>query len=76
MNCARGTEDVDCVKNSSINRYSRPIILQHFPMYRESDEICNELDEAPLDIKNSKFREKWECLSEEATNQVRYFVSI
>lgn len=70
LNCARGTEDVDCVKNSSINRYSRPIILQHFPMYRESDEICNELDEAPLDIKNSKFREKWECLSEEATNQL------
>lgn len=39
-------------------------------MYRESDEICNELDQAPDDIKGIKFRERWECLSKEASEQV------
>ncbi|XP_051156339.1 metallophosphoesterase 1 isoform X2 [Leptopilina boulardi] len=69
LNCARGLEE-NCTKNNSIKRYSRPILLQHFPMYRESDKICDELDEAPLDIKNIKFRERWECLSEEASKQL------
>ena len=39
-------------------------------MYRESDEICNELDQAPDEIKDIKFRERWECLSMEASEQV------
>jgi len=39
-------------------------------MYRESDEICNELDQAPDEIKAIKFRERWECLSKEASEQV------
>lgn len=39
-------------------------------MYRESDEICNELDQAPDEIKDIKFRERWECLSKEASEQV------
>lgn len=39
-------------------------------MYRESDEICNEWDEAPPEIKDIKFRERWECLSKEASDQV------
>lgn len=39
-------------------------------MYRESDEICNELDQAPDEVKDIKFRERWECLSKEASEQV------
>lgn len=39
-------------------------------MYRESDEICNEPDQAPDEIKDIKFRERWECLSKEASEQV------
>lgn len=27
--------------------YSRPILLQHFPLFRKSDENCKEFDEAP-----------------------------
>lgn len=50
--------------------------LQHFPMYRESDQICDELDEAPADIKDIKFRERWECLSREASEQVNYTLMI
>lgn len=43
-------------------------------MYRESDEICNELDEAPDNIKRIKFRERWECLSKEASEQVHLII--
>lgn len=43
-------------------------------MYRESDEICNELDQAPDDIKGIKFRERWECLSKEASEQVHLII--
>lgn len=39
-------------------------------MYRESDELCDELDEAPEDLKKQKFREKWDCLSKQSTNMV------
>ncbi|XP_076648617.1 per1-like protein PGAP5 [Halictus rubicundus] len=69
LNCAKGTGN-HCDKTNAISRYSRPIILQHFPMYRESDEICNESDQAPDDIKDIKFRERWECLSKEASEQL------
>ncbi|XP_053983084.1 metallophosphoesterase 1 [Hylaeus volcanicus] len=69
LKCAQYKEN-HCGKNNTISRYSRPIILQHYPMYRESDEICNEFDQAPDDIKNIKFRERWECLSKEASEQL------
>lgn len=53
-----------------IKRYSRPILLQHYPMYRESDALCSEPDQAADNIKDIKFRERWECLSREATEQL------
>lgn len=46
------------------NKYSQPIILQHFPTFRESDEICQETNS----VHSEKYREKWETLSVEATN--------
>lgn len=39
-------------------------------MYRTSDEMCNEPDQAPREIKNIQFRERWECLSKEASEQL------
>ncbi|XP_076763843.1 per1-like protein PGAP5 [Xylocopa sonorina] len=69
LKCAKRMTD-GCDKNTTITRYSRPILLQHYPMYRESDRICNEPDQAPDEIKNIKFRERWECLSREASEQL------
>ncbi|XP_011866752.1 PREDICTED: metallophosphoesterase 1 isoform X1 [Vollenhovia emeryi] len=69
LKCARKIGN-DCRNASTISRYSRPILLQHYPMYRESDEICNELDQAPNELKAIKFRERWECLSKEASEQL------
>ncbi|XP_024879784.1 metallophosphoesterase 1 isoform X4 [Temnothorax curvispinosus] len=83
LKCARKIGN-DCRNASAISRYSRPILLQvslptiiqvsfllqHYPMYRESDEMCNELDQAPQELKAIKFRERWECLSKEASEQL------
>lgn len=54
-------------KSSQLQQYSQPVILQHYPLYRESDSICSEVDEAPEDIKHLLFRERWECISKDAT---------
>lgn len=51
------------------------LLFQHFPLYRESDKNCNEPDEAPEDLKKMKFRERWDCLSQEATSMVRAYNS-
>ncbi|XP_011496629.1 PREDICTED: metallophosphoesterase 1 [Ceratosolen solmsi marchali] len=69
LKCAKGIRN-DCNNSSLIKKYSRPILLQHYPLYRESDQICNEIDEAPIEKKDIKFREGWECLSREATEQL------
>ncbi|XP_014204125.1 metallophosphoesterase 1 [Copidosoma floridanum] len=69
LKCAKGVGN-NCENTNIIKRYSRPILVQHYPLYRESDEICNEVDEAPADIKSIKFRERWDCLSKEATDQL------
>lgn len=61
-----------CPAKSTLKHYSRPIILQHFPMYRKSDAVCNEPDEAPASIKNEIFREKWDCLSRKASEMVGF----
>lgn len=39
-------------------------------MYRESDAECSGPDQAPEDEKTQKFRERWECLSKESSEQV------
>ncbi|XP_014279167.1 metallophosphoesterase 1 [Halyomorpha halys] len=59
-----------CNGESDLTQYSRPILLQHFPMHRESDEACNEPDEAPEDEKRLKFRERWDCLSKESSDML------
>lgn len=43
--------------------YSQPIVLQHFPLFRESDEICLDTDS----INKDKYRERHDTLSKVAT---------
>ncbi|KAI6182223.1 Metallophosphoesterase 1 [Aphelenchoides bicaudatus] len=51
--------------------YGRPILLQHFPLYRSSDMECLETDDlAPPQIRQEQFRAKWDCLSSESTNLI------
>lgn len=46
--------------------YSRPIILQHFPTYRKSDQSCREHDSPRLE----EYREKWDVLSKSSTDWI------
>ncbi|KAJ8735597.1 hypothetical protein PYW07_007217 [Mythimna separata] len=52
--------------------YSRPILMQHFPLFRESDAVCTEPDAPPLPERNKPFRLKIDALSQQATE---YLVS-
>lgn len=44
--------------------------MQHYPLYRYSDSKCSGVDEAPPTIKGQVFKERWDCLSKEATHQL------
>ncbi|XP_072936921.1 metallophosphoesterase 1-like isoform X2 [Epargyreus clarus] len=65
LKCSSGSKL--CKGKTKLPRYSRPIIMQHYPLYRESDSICTEPDAAPLSKRNSLFEERWDCLSKEST---------
>jgi len=48
-----------------------PVLMSHFPLYRDSDEMCDELDEAPSPDKFDKFREGWECISNSSSQLLK-----
>lgn len=45
------------------NKYSQPIILQHFPTYRSNDAQCLDVNS----LNNDNYRENWDTLSKEST---------
>lgn len=49
---------------------SQPILLQHYPLYRKSDAECSGEDAAPPEEKNIPFKEKYDVLSQEASQKV------
>uniref|UniRef100_A0A914VQE3 Calcineurin-like phosphoesterase domain-containing protein n=1 Tax=Plectus sambesii TaxID=2011161 RepID=A0A914VQE3_9BILA len=68
LRCAMN-KTADCRNAKSLPvAYSQPILMQHFPLYRENDALCSEPDEAPSKLKMHPNREKWECLSRSSTN--------
>lgn len=68
LNCAKKGEP-QCTNKLNAS-YSNPIVMQHFPMYRPSDDICAGPDAAPEEEKSKHFREKWECLSKESSEKI------
>ncbi|CAK1550102.1 unnamed protein product [Leptosia nina] len=65
LKCSSGS--TLCKGKTKLPYYSRPIFMQHYPLYRESDTICTEPDAAPLPRRNVLFEERWDCLSKEST---------
>ncbi|XP_070198689.1 metallophosphoesterase 1-like [Littorina saxatilis] len=51
-------------------RYSRPVLLQHFPLFRQSDADCNTEDAAPPSEKSQRFQPRYDCLSKESSQQL------
>lgn len=54
--------------------YSRPILFNHFPLYRDSDNNCpNDLDSEQAILKrlsSNYFQQNYDCMSQKATQQV------
>ncbi|KAG5889919.1 hypothetical protein JTB14_010070 [Gonioctena quinquepunctata] len=71
LQCTKGTytNSEKCPK-MKLDVYSRPILMQHYPLYRQSDMECDDFDSAPFPIKQERFQERRECLSQEATQQL------
>ncbi|VVC44812.1 Hypothetical protein CINCED_3A000834 [Cinara cedri] len=64
-------KSIACSKESMLNgTYSKPILLQHFPLYRKNDIDCNVVDSAPMKEKKKPFREGWDCLRKDATDKL------
>ncbi|CAD5116745.1 DgyrCDS5600 [Dimorphilus gyrociliatus] len=71
LDCAQnGNKYLDCHDITESFQYSRPILLQHFPMFRKSDWNCSGVDAAPVEERHKSFRPKYDCLSKEASNQL------
>ncbi|XP_066143388.1 metallophosphoesterase 1 [Euwallacea fornicatus] len=65
------TQDFKRGCNLKLDKYSRPILMQHYPLYRTSDKDCKDFDAAPMPQREKElFRETWECLSKAATHQI------
>lgn len=64
--CSNGT--ILCSRGMKQVKYSRPVILLHFPLFRENDAHCTGFTSAPNYLKFDKFKEKWDCLSKKATS--------
>ncbi|NXS62570.1 MPPE1 Metallophosphoesterase, partial [Brachypteracias leptosomus] len=52
---------------------SAPILLQHYPLYRKSDAGCSGEDSAPPEEKNIPFKEKYDVLSQEASQKLLWW---
>ncbi|KAA3670656.1 uncharacterized protein DEA37_0009491, partial [Paragonimus westermani] len=58
--------------------YPRPILLQHFPLFRSTELGCpaKPADAMPVTKRPVAYRPKWDCLSSMATRQLHVKVSI
>lgn len=79
LNCSRYGSPDGQSPNSNLaqkcNAYKKmpnvsPILLQHFPLYRESDAMCTGVDAAPPEEKFEKFREGWGALPKDASQRL------
>lgn len=67
--CQEGEKN-KCTPIPNLPPNTRPVLLQHMPLYRQSEEVCAGPDSPPPWEKSVPNREKWECLSKESTNKL------
>ncbi|KAM4841151.1 metallophosphoesterase 1 [Thomomys bottae] len=53
---------------------SAPVLLQHYPLYRTSDANCSGEDAAPPEERNIPFQEKYDVLSQEASQKLLWWL--
>ncbi|KAH0512909.1 Metallophosphoesterase 1 [Microtus ochrogaster] len=54
--------------------FSAPVLLQHYPLYRASDANCSGEDAAPPEERNVPFKEKYDVLSQEASQKLLWWL--
>ena len=52
------------------HEFGRPILLQHFPLFRRSDADCTGEDAAHPAERGAPFRPNFDCLSKESTDKL------
>lgn len=68
--CEEAKETLKSI-SKEIKKDEISFVLQHFPTYRESDEMCIEKNS----INNEKYREKWETLSKDASEMIEKLIN-
>ncbi|XP_069075853.1 metallophosphoesterase 1 isoform X2 [Pleurodeles waltl] len=75
LNCSRKHNPqgatTECKKAANVPP-SAPILLQHYPLYRRSDSDCSGEDSATPEEKNIPFKEKYDVLSQEASQKIMF----
>ncbi|XP_045483240.1 metallophosphoesterase 1-like [Harmonia axyridis] len=70
LKCSQEEYRGTCDQNLTMPIYSRPILIQHLPLYRTSDENCSDSDSAPWPQNLHEMAEYWECLSQNTTDRL------
>ncbi|XP_066435630.1 metallophosphoesterase 1 isoform X2 [Eleutherodactylus coqui] len=73
LSCSRLKNHPDFVKKCrSVQPLpaSAPVLLQHYPLYRESDSECTEEDSASPEEKKVLFKERYDVLSQDASQKL------
>jgi hypothetical protein len=65
--CSAAEAEIKQIGQSLQTSPHRPILMSHFPLFRSSDELCNETDSADSEDKLIEFREGYDCISEYST---------
>ncbi|KAJ8268035.1 hypothetical protein COCON_G00132070 [Conger conger] len=74
LNCSLEADPMaeDC-RDARWFPFSRPIILQHFPLYRVSDATCTGQDASPPGQRHLLFKEQYDVLSKEASRKLLWW---
>ncbi|CAI2321469.1 unnamed protein product [Caenorhabditis sp. 36 PRJEB53466] len=66
--CHEAEMQLEDIKRRNLS--DRPIVLQHFPLFRTSDAECEKVDDQHEIDRAERYREQWETLSEQSTQKL------
>ncbi|XP_025720944.1 metallophosphoesterase 1 isoform X1 [Callorhinus ursinus] len=74
LNCSREERGPGPCRGAPLLPASAPVLLQHFPLFRRSDANCSGEDAAPLEERAIPFKERYDVLSREASQQLLWWL--
>ncbi|XP_051970854.1 metallophosphoesterase 1 [Xyrauchen texanus] len=74
LNCSiQGAQHDGQCKNAERFAPTAPVLLQHYPLYRESDAMCTGVDAAPLNERHRLFQERYDVISQDASKKLLWW---